>query len=250
MHPDLERVIRLQQLEDAAEQARRTVSDEPVRQQELAAVLEAARKTLEDERGRLAANQAARRDIEKELSMQQARLSKFRGQLMEVKTNREYQAMQREIEVAQHEVQKQEDRLLEQMLEFDEVTQHVKRAEQAFVHDQAANEAERAALASHLADAQAAMVRLAAQRGALAAEISPPVLGIFERVLRYRKISAVVPVRDGRCAACQILIRPQTVNELRRNEIIFQCESCQRILYYENPPATAEPPAQPQEPQE
>jgi hypothetical protein len=247
MHPDLERVIRLQQLEDTAEQARRTISDEPIRQQELAAALEAARKTLEEERGHLAANQAAHRDIEKELSMQQARLSKFRGQLMDVKTNREYQAMQREIEVAQHEVQKQEDRLLEQMLEFDEVTKRVKLAEKAFLHDQAANETERAALASRLASAQAAVVRLAAERGALAAEISPPVLGTFDRVLRYRKISAVVPVRGGRCAACQILIRPQTVNELRRNEIIFQCESCQRILYYENPPATAEPPAPPQE---
>jgi hypothetical protein len=247
MHPDLERVIRLQQLEDTAEQARRTISDEPIRQQELAAALEAARNTLEDERGHLAANQAAHREIEKELSMQQARLSKFRGQLMDVKTNREYQAMQREIEVAQHEVQKQEDRLLEQMLEFDEVTKQVKLAERAFLHDQAANEIERAALAAQLADAQAAMVKLAAERGALAAEISPPVLGIFDRVLRYRKVSAVVPVRGGRCAACQILIRPQTVNELRRNEVIFQCESCQRILYYENPPATAEPSAPPQE---
>jgi predicted nucleic acid-binding Zn-ribbon protein len=247
MHPDLERVIRLQQLEDAAEQARRTISDEPVRQQELAAALEAARKTLEDERGRLAVNQAARRDIEKELSMQQARLSKFRGQLMEVKTNREYQAMQKEIEVAQHEIQKQEDRLLEQMLEFDDVMQHVKDAEQAFRHDQAAREVERAALAAHLAEAQAATVRVAAERATLAAEISPPVLAVFDRVLRYRKISAVAPVRGGRCAACQILIRPQTVNELRRNEIVFQCESCQRILYYENPPATAEPSAAPQE---
>ena len=57
--------------------------------------------------------------------MQQARLSKFRDQLMEVKTNREYQAMQKEIETAQHEIQKQEDRLLEQMIEFDEVTLHV-----------------------------------------------------------------------------------------------------------------------------
>jgi predicted nucleic acid-binding Zn-ribbon protein len=243
MHPDLERVIRLQQLEDAAEQARRTISEEPVRQQELAAALAAARQTLEDERGRLAANQAARRDIEKELTMQQARLSKFRDQLMEVKTNREYQAMQKEIEVAQHEVLRHEDRLLERMLEFDEVTLHVREAEQAFLHDQAANEEERATLAARLAEAQAGVVRLAAERSALAAGISPPILATFDRVLRYRKISAVVPVRAGRCAACQILIRPQTVNELRRNEIIFQCESCQRILYYENPPATAEPPA-------
>ena len=138
MHPDLERVIHLQQIEDAAERSRRAIANEPVRQQELAAALEAARQTLERERARLSANQAARRDIEKELAMQQARLSKFRDQLMEVKTNREYQAMQKEIETAQQEIRKHEDRLLERMIEFDEVTLHVKQAEQACLTDQAA----------------------------------------------------------------------------------------------------------------
>jgi len=247
MHPDLERVIQLQQIEDASERARRTIADEPARQQQLAAALEAARQALANERARLSANQAARREIEKELAMQQARLSRFRDQLMEVKTNREYQAMQKEIETAQAEIRKQEDRLLEQMIEFDEVTLHVKQAEQACLHDQAANEAERARLAAEFSDAQASIGRLAAERAALAAQISPPILAVFDRVLRHRKLSAVAPVRGGRCSACQILIRPQTVNELRRNEIIFQCESCHRILYYEAMPGAADPAARPTE---
>lgn len=241
MHPDLDRVIHLQQIEDATERARRTIADEPARQQQLAAALDAAKQALETERARLAANQAARREIEKELAMQQARLSKFRDQLMEVKTNREYQAMQKEIETAQHEIRKQEDRLLEQMLEFDEVTRQVKQAEQAFAAQQAAIEAERITLAAQLAEAGAAIGTLAAERAALAAQISPPVLALFERVLKYRKTAAVTPVRAGRCSTCQILIRPQTVNELRRNEIIYQCESCQRILYYEDVPQAAAP---------
>jgi uncharacterized protein len=241
MHPDLERVIHLQQLEDALERARRAIADEPARQQQLAAALAAATAALDTERGRLAANQAARREIEKELAMQQGRLSKFRDQLMEVKTNREYQAMQKEIETAQHEIRKQEDRLLDQMLEFEEVTTQVKRAEQAFTNEQAAIGAERTALAQGLSDAQAAIERLSGERAALAAEISPPMLALFERVLRYRKVTAVAPVRGGRCSACQILIRPQTVNELRRNEIIYQCASCQRILYYEDVKPSAAP---------
>ncbi len=240
MHPDLERVIHLQQIEDAAERARRTIADEPARQQRFAAALDAARLALEHERARLAANQAARREAEKELAMQQARLSKFRDQLMEVKTNREYQAMQKEIETAQHEIRKQEDRLLEQMIEFDEVTGQVKQAEQAFAREQAAIDAERAALAAQLAEAGAAIGTLAAERAALAARISPPILALFERVLKYRKTAAVTPVRAGRCSTCQILVRPQTVNELRRNEIIYQCESCLRILYYEDAPQTAD----------
>jgi predicted nucleic acid-binding Zn-ribbon protein len=133
------------------------------------------------------------------------------------------------------------------MIEFDEVTQHVKQAERAYLQDQEANEAARANLAAQLSEAEAAIGRLAVERAALAAEISPPILAVFDRVLRYRKITAVAPVRGGRCSACQILIRPQTVNELRRNEIIYQCASCQRILYYEDVPATADPPPRPTE---
>jgi len=150
-----------------------------------------------------------------------------------VKTNREYQAMQKEIETAQHEMQRQEDLLLEQMLEFDEITKQVKAAEAVHARDRAAVDQQRTVLAAQLVAAQAALAKAAADREALAPQISAPVMATFERVLKYRKISAVVAIRDGRCGSCQVRLRPQTVNELRKNEIIFQCESCQRILYYE-----------------
>jgi uncharacterized protein len=236
MHPDLERVIRLQQIEDAAERARRTVADEPVRQQELESKLAVAQKALDDERQRLATNQGHRRELEKSLSEQQGRLSKFKNQLMEVKTNREYQAMQKEIEVAQHEIQKFEDLLLERMIEFDEVTRQVKGAEKAFAEQKLAIEAERKDLAAGLADAQAAAVRLAADRETLMGQMSRPVVLIFEKVMKYRGITAVATVQEGRCSVCGVRMRPQAFNELRRNEMIFQCESCQRILYFTGPP--------------
>ena len=237
MHPDIEHLIRLQQLEDILEQARRTVADEPARQEALDAKLAAARQAFENERQLLTANQAARRDIEKDLAAKQARLSKFRSQLMEVKTNREYQAMQKEIEVAQHEVRKFEDRLLERMLEHDEVEGHLNAAERALKAEQIVIEEERRGLAAQLAEAQASLVRVAAERETVAARISPPVAAIFERVMKSRRISAVAPLQDGRCSACQVRVRPQVYNELRRNEIVFQCESCQRILYFPGPPA-------------
>ncbi|MCX6545519.1 MAG: C4-type zinc ribbon domain-containing protein [Acidobacteria bacterium] len=236
MHPDLEHVIRLQKLEDAAEQARRTVASEPARHQELDARLAAAQAELDGERQRLAANQTSRREIEKELAGQQVRLSKFKNQLMEVKTNREYQAVQKEIEVAQHEIQTLEDHLLERMIEFDEVTRQVKNAEKSFAERTIAIEDERRDLAVHLAEAQAATGPLAADREALMAQMSRSVVTIFEKVMKYRGITAVATVEEGRCSVCGVRMRPQAYNDLRRNDMIFQCESCQRILYFTGPP--------------
>lgn len=251
MNADLDRLIRLQQLETSAEAARRTITDEPVRHQELDARVAAAQKALDDERGRLAANQTVRRDIEKELALQQGRLSKYRDQLMAVKTNREYQAMQKEIEVAQQGIRTQEDLMLERMIEHDEISALVKQAETALAAEKQAVEQERRNLAARVADAKIAIDVTARDRTELAREVAPPLLSVFDKLIRHRGTLAVVEVRDGRCTVCQVRVRPQVYSELRRHEIVFQCESCQRILYFAGPvPAAADagapdpPPAQ------
>ena len=51
--------------------------------------------------------------------------------------------------------------------------------------------------------------------------------------------SAVSDATDGRCAACQMMLRPQFFQDLKRGDSILQCESCGRILYY-NPPVNLE----------
>jgi predicted nucleic acid-binding Zn-ribbon protein len=231
MHAELALLIHLQQLETAAESARRLVADEPQRNQELDDKLAAAQKALDDDRQQLAANQAARRDIEKELSLHQGRLSKYKDQLMTVKTNREYQAMQKEIETAQHEILVFEERMLERMIEFDDVAAAVKDAELKFAELKKSINDERAQLRQQAAAAAASLATLAAERAAIVPKVPAALLTTFDKLIKHRGSLAVVEVRDGRCAACQVRIRPQVANEIRRHEIVFQCESCQRILY-------------------
>ena len=231
MQAKLAILIHLQQLETAAESARRLVADEPLRNQELDARLAAAQKALDDDRQQLAANQAARRDIEKELALHQGRLSKYKDQLMSVKTNREYQAMQKEMETAQHEILAFEERMLERMIEFDDLAAAVKDAEATFAALKKSVEDERVQLRRQAADAAASLTTLAAERAALVPTVPADLLTMFDKLIKHRGSVAVVEVRDGRCAACQVRVRPQVANEIRRHEIVFQCESCQRILY-------------------
>ena len=129
MNADIQRLIELQRLDSTAHDARRRVSDEPARLQSLDERLEGARQEAAAAHERLSDNQTARREIEKQVAVHQGRLSKFRDQLMSVKTNIEYQAMQKEIEYAQTEVKALEDKILERMLEADELTAEVKRTE-------------------------------------------------------------------------------------------------------------------------
>src|SRR5687767_1316096 len=101
MHSALEHLIRLQQLETDAAERRRRLAELPARVAEADAAVAAARGVREAAAARAAENQATRRAADRELGIQQGRLTKFKDQLMEVKTNKEYTAMQHEIATAE-----------------------------------------------------------------------------------------------------------------------------------------------------
>ena len=232
MNSDLQHLIELQELELTAERVRRRVADMP---QALAALDErlAARRTdVAAVKERLAANTAARREIEKDLAAVQARLSKYKDQLMEVKTNKEYQAMQTEIAVAEQHVRGHEDRLLERMEETEALTAARQAADAALkaeegevAREQAGLEAERVALVEELR-------RTGVEHGSVSAKLSAHALSLFQHVARHRKGVALSEARDGHCTQCHVRLRPQVFNDVRRNDALLQCESCSRILYF------------------
>jgi predicted nucleic acid-binding Zn-ribbon protein len=236
MNPDLSRIVRLQQLETAAEDARRGIADYPAKAQALEARLEQARGAVADARARLAAAADRRRAEEKEVATVQARLAKYKDQLLDVKTNREYTAMLHEIETAQNDVRAREDRILEVMLESDELSAAVKRAEADLKQTEAQVAGERAGLDAEHSRLDADLERIVVERRALAAEIDRGVLSTFEQVARSRRGIAVAEAR----------LRPQVFNEIRLNSSIIQCDSCQRILFFtDQNEATAASPPQP-----
>ncbi len=232
MNADLEPLIALQLLDSTAQDAQRRLADEPERQKEFDARLDAAREKATEARQRLTENQNVRRTVEKEVAVHHGRLSKFRDQLMSVKTNVEYQAMQKEIEFAQKEVKALEDMILERMLEGDDLTGALKRAEAELAGEQKTVDADRRALASELSGLQTALERIAKERAELVKTLNPGALAIFESVSRRRHGVAVAEARDGICTICHVRLRPQVFNTVRRNEQIVQCDSCNRILYF------------------
>ncbi len=232
MHPDLQHLIQLQDLDLAADRARRRIAELPATQQALEARLAEKVAVVTRVKERTAAAQTERREIEKELAVVQGRLSKYKGQLMEVKTNKEYQAMQKEMSVAEHDVRAHEDKLLEHMEQAETFAIELKAAEAAQKAEQAEAarhqkvlDAERSAIESELA-------RVTAARGDIVPKLTRDALALFERVAHGRKGVAVAEARDGLCTVCHVRLRPQMFNQVRRNDGLHQCDSCTRILYF------------------
>ncbi len=232
MNPDLTRLIRLQQLETAADEARRRIADHPARSQALDARLEAARDAVGGIKARMAAAADKRRAEEKEVAGVQTRLAKYKDQLLEVKTNREYTAMLHEIEAAQNDIRTREDRILEIMMEADELNAAIRTSEAELKAAEKDVAAERALLDTEMTRMQSEIERTTAERKTLVADIDRHVLSIFETTAKGRKGVAVAEARDGLCTICHVRLRPQVFNEVRKNESIIQCDSCRRILYF------------------
>jgi uncharacterized protein len=239
LNPDLQSLIHLQELDLAAERQRRRVADIPVLQAALDTRLAERVTAVEAVKARIATCQTARRDIERDLAAVQARLSKFKNQLMEVKTNKEYQAMQKEMSVAEQQISDQETRLLERMEEADVLAAELEAAENALRTEQVEIERARQSLDAERDEVARELDRTGEERSRVAARVSREALDIFDRIARGRKGVAMAEARDGLCTVCHVRLRPQVFNDARRNETIIQCESCSRILYFVPAPSAA-----------
>jgi predicted nucleic acid-binding Zn-ribbon protein len=237
MHADLERVVNLQQLDTKAGQARKRLAEAPEREKTFDERLAAAKQAVADAKAKLADNQEARRAIEKEVAVHQGRLSKYRDQAMAVKTNQEYHAIQHEMSHAQGEIKKYEDEILERMVEADDLTATIKSAEAALASEQKTIDAERKRMQSEDAETQKSLDALGAERAKVIEGMDKRVLAIYDTGFSRRQGIAVAEAKDGICTICHVRLRPQVFNDVRKNDAIVQCDSCQRILYYVPAPA-------------
>ncbi len=239
MNPDLDRLIQLQRLDDATAAARAKIDAFPSEMEALDARLATGQGARDTAQAALDDNQRRRRELERDLGTAQARLSKYREQLMAVKTNKEYQAMLHEIATAETDVRSTEDRILDRMETAEGLTAQLKEAELALTAERAAIEEEKTRLEATRVVLERQVLDADSARTAIVRELGRDALALFEHVARARKGVAMARAVDGHCTECHVRLRPQHYNEVRRNDSLIQCESCMRILYYVEPGAGA-----------
>ena len=240
MLDDLKRLIELQDIESRAAIANKAVAEAPARIAALDQLLQSATAALAAAKQALADNQNHRRAIDKDLISAQQRQEKYKEQLMAVKTNDEYRAMQHQIEAVGVEVGQHEERVLVSMLEVDEINASIKKAEAALKAAQAKVAQERAAIESEVKAQQAALAECNATRAKLIAALdNKGVVDTFQRIAKVRG-TAVARAEGERCTVCQVRLRPAVFAEVRKNDSIVQCDSCNRILYFTPPTKPAE----------
>jgi predicted nucleic acid-binding Zn-ribbon protein len=247
MNPDLERLIALQDADHEIARLNQEIALLPRRVAAIESKLAETRSQVEKAKNAIAATQKERKKLEFEIQDQQQKISKYRDQSLSVKTNDQYRALLQEITFAEQAIRACEDKILDGMLAIESLEKELIAAEAELKEETAEIEREKADARARTDEDQKELAKWTVERSRLRAEISHDVLPYYDRVLKLRK-SGISQVRDdGKCVACNVMLRPQTFNEVRVNDRIITCDSCGRILHYVPPPASEQAASAPAE---
>jgi predicted nucleic acid-binding Zn-ribbon protein len=239
MTPELEAVLKLQTLDRRAAELLKEIESLPKQVADIEKKLEVHTRKVEVDRNVMNGNQKERKLLEDDIKVQEQKMSKLRDQMTQAKTNDQYRAFQNEITYCETAIRKAEDRILELMGEAEPLEKNVKAAEVALKEERAKVEAEKDRARQRTAEDKEFLRQASEERENVAATIPAPTLAHYERIRKRWRGVAIADATEGRCAACQMRLRPQYFQELRHADKLYFCESCGRILYY-NPPVNLE----------
>lgn len=232
MNPQLEILIELQEADSALNHLNEGMQRIPKEIKALEAALEESKRQVEAFKTELEGHQKERRQKERDLEAVGEDLKKHQARLFEVKTNKEYEAIQKEIENLKNKNSQLEDAILTLFDKVEADTQELKRKEQQLHQSKQQYAEEKAQKEVELNQIKTEADKWKGQRQQLTKNLDNGILQSYEKILKLRKGLAVAPIKGSNCSGCFYTLRLQYLNELKRNDDIRTCEGCQRILYW------------------
>ncbi|MCY3713114.1 MAG: C4-type zinc ribbon domain-containing protein [Gemmatimonadetes bacterium] len=188
---------------------------------------------LADQETKVADIEKDRRQHERDLEAAQEQVKKYQGQLYSVKTNKEYDALQAEIQAQKNRISELEDAILLLITEAEteQETLETIRGETESLIERFGEE--RTALESRLSAVDEDVAVKMDERKRMAMRVENQVLKVYDRIRRNLRGMTVVPLKKGACSGCFHVIPLQVIMQIRQGRRLISCESCGRILILE-----------------
>jgi uncharacterized protein len=231
MLPDIENLLKLQEVDKEIRRLQDEIAELPKRVAVIEQKLAGTKAGLEKAQAAVKADEANRRKYDTAIGDLRGKISKYRDQSLDVKTNEQYKALLHEIQFAEKEIGANEDKILELMVNADARDKEVKAAQAELKAETAEIEREKEQARQRTAEDEKLLAEQRAKRDQLRTGVNEDLLRQYERVSKFRG-SGISEVRNQKCTACQVMLRPQTYNEIRSGQHIMFCDSCQRVLYF------------------
>lgn len=173
-------------------------------------------------------------NLEKESVDAESSRIEYEKQMENITTQREFEALSKEIELAREKEQSVRKALLNKQKYISEIEERINEQEDLIKFAESEVSEESAKKDALLAEKQAVLDALIRERNLKSIDIEPALMFKFERIIRNKKGKGIVPVHGLVCQGCHMILPMQFVNRVRKSEEIEFCPYCSRILYYED----------------
>ena len=220
----------LQIVDDELDQLEELRGDLPLRVNGLNARIKEIQDQIDEKESIKSESLAQRKENEAEVERLDESLKKFKAQLYKVRNNKEYDALTKEIDHSESEIERLKNENDEMELnseklknEIDELTPGVEELNLDLEENQV--ELKKIIKANEIEEA-----KLREKRDKIAAQIKKQDYNVYMRIRKALKGKAIVTIQRSACSGCHNIVPSQRQIELRQNRRLFTCESCGRIL--------------------
>lgn len=235
MNADLEHLITLQAQDLELRRLRAELADAPLRVTAAQTARATAEIALSDANKALLKEETLRRSHELEIKDRQGKIARLRKQMETATSAAQIAALEHEIAFSEQAITKLEDEELASMERTEQYETARDTATLTLEVTTAALAAQRVRASDIKTNNTAAIASIEAERAATRALISESPLSMYDRIAKA-KGTGLSEAIDHKCAACQMMVRPQRWNDLTgrdHDEQIYTCETCGRMLFYD-----------------
>jgi len=230
MKPALERLAALSRLDTRLQGIEQQLKRLPENEKKAQVRLSDAVAALDAYRERLKQVELARREGEREAEALTQQERKFQSQTMQVKSNEELWALQREIQTVKTRRSEIETLVLERMEEEETKKREASSFDKGVAEAKAHVSQVAATSAAEREKLEAEREQVTAERDAVLEEVPRDWRARYERVRASRGSPAVVPLVRNACAGCMTQQPPQRLQEARMGDVVVVCEFCGRLI--------------------
>ncbi len=226
----LDQLAQLQRVSDEVDVLEAKRSEAQTNLERINTSMAAAAERLEQVQQQHRSTDMERRKREVTLKEEKERQQRIKGRVGEVKTSREYQAVQSETATVTHAIKACEDELLSYMESLEKVTVELDDAKESIERIEADAKEAQTTYDAICKETETEIGQLKSKESEVLKALPSDIAGRYKMIRSRRGGLAVVEARDEACTACHINIPPQTYIEVVRKSRVVMCPNCHRIL--------------------
>ncbi|MBN1697823.1 MAG: nucleic acid-binding protein [Spirochaetales bacterium] len=195
-------------------------------------LLNRLKKSFIDKNAEIEAKKLKIKDIQQKMLDAEAERDKYEQQMDVIKTQREYEALDKEIKTAAEKEVELRRNLQKEEKALEEMVKNLEKEEVMIKKQEEDIKTENSRIKHELKEKSKQLKSLQKEEEKITPGLDEEILFKFERIIRSKAGVGIVPIRNGICTGCHMILTGQFTNDVRLLDMIMFCPNCSRILFF------------------